>query len=461
MKKLKKVIILSLIVLIAMFNKVDAHSVELDLDNLISLPQNISNLSGGTIYIDSKVTDYTLYYQFLVLDNNTYSQIEKIIEDGKEELENLKALINELDDDRLEVEQLLEIVNEKKAIYDNLVENSGEEDEIETAMQEYSTAVDNYNKKATEYNELLEERKTNYNNKLEEINNNINELTPMYNENNWKETDDGQVMPDTSDFSGEIHFVLWAKLVCSDGTTVYDEDIYTTTGTKVEIESISLSETSITLNEGESYNLTVNIIPEEATNKAVNWSSDNEDVAIVENGTVTAISEGTATITVSSNDGNLKATCEVTVKKKTTTEDEDNNDKIPVESIKLDKTTISLAKGSSTKLTATITPENATNKIVNWSSDNENVAKVENGTVTAISEGTATITAKSSDGNLIATCEVTVVPEDLSGAKDDPTVAPVPLPNTGNVSILFALVFLAVSFVIIFKIILKKYKDII
>ena len=366
MKKLKKVIILSLIVLIAMFNKVDAHSVELDLDNLISLPQNISNLSGGTIYIDSKVTDYTLYYQFLVLDNNTYSQIEKIIEDGKEELENLKALINELDDDRLEVEQLLEIVNEKKAIYDNLVENSGEEDEIETAMQEYSTAVDNYNKKATEYNELLEERKTNYNNKLEEINNNINELTPMYNENNWKETDDGQVMPDTSDFSGEIHFVLWAKLVCSDGTTVYDEDIYTTTGTKVEIESISLSETSITLNEGESYNLTVNIIPEEATNKAVNWSSDNEDVAIVENGTVTAISEGTATIT-----------------------------------------------------------------------------------------------AKSSDGNLIATCEVTVVPEDLSGAKDDPTVAPVPLPNTGNVSILFALVFLAVSFAIIFKIILKKYKDII
>ena len=88
----------------------------------------------------------------------------------------------------------------------------------------------------------------------------------------------------------------------------------------VAVESVSLSKEELTLEEGQSGTLSVNIVPSDATDKSVTWSSDDESVASVDSkGKVTAVSEGTATITVTTNDGGYTATCTVTVTKKSDT----------------------------------------------------------------------------------------------------------------------------------------------
>lgn len=84
----------------------------------------------------------------------------------------------------------------------------------------------------------------------------------------------------------------------------------------VAVEGVSLEQQTLTLTEGESATLTATVSPEDATNKNVTWTSDNADVATVENGTVTAVAEGTANITVTTEDGEHTATCAVTVNAK-------------------------------------------------------------------------------------------------------------------------------------------------
>ena len=82
---------------------------------------------------------------------------------------------------------------------------------------------------------------------------------------------------------------------------------------KVAVSSVSLDKIAVTLKDGETVVLVATVAPEDADNKAVTWSSDNTDVATVENGTVTAIKAGTANISVSTEDGNKTASCAVTV----------------------------------------------------------------------------------------------------------------------------------------------------
>ena len=139
--------------------------------------------------------------------------------------------------------------------------------------------------------------------------------------------------------------------------------------------------------------------PANATNKAVTWSSDNISVATVDaNGLVTAVAEGSATITVTTEDGNKTATCEVTVTTAT----------VPVTGVTLDPTSLTLNVNQTATLTATITPNDATNQNVTWTSDNPSVATVSGGVVTAVAPGEATITATTQDGSFDATCTVTV-----------------------------------------------------
>ena len=166
-----------------------------------------------------------------------------------------------------------------------------------------------------------------------------------------------------------------------------------------KVESVSINKSSLTLTVGDNFSLKAVIKPSDAENKNISWKSSNAGVASVNaSGNVTAVSVGTATITVTTEDGAKTATCEVTV-----------NEKIyNVESVALDQESITLTEGETATLTATITPENATNKAVTWSSSNEAVATVLEGTITAISAGTATITVTTEDGAKTATCEVTV-----------------------------------------------------
>ena len=145
--------------------------------------------------------------------------------------------------------------------------------------------------------------------------------------------------------------------------------------------------------------LIATITPDYAVNKTVTWKSSNTTVATVSNtGVVTPMKNGTTTITVTTTDGtNLSATCIVTVNVAT--------------GISLDKTSLSFSTLDNTQnLTANISPDNVANRRVAWSSSNTSVATVdENGIVTPKANGTATITATTTDGtNFSATCAVTV-----------------------------------------------------
>ena len=172
----------------------------------------------------------------------------------------------------------------------------------------------------------------------------------------------------------------------------------------VEVESVSLNKSEMTLTEGESETLAATITPENAENKSITWSSNNEAVATVDvNGNVTAKSAGTAVITATSTNGK-SAGCTVTVEKK----------QIPVTEVRLSESTVGIVEGSTYKLTATVLPENTTDsKNVSWGSNNEAVATVDaNGTVTAKRAGTAVITATSTNGKT-AGCTVTVSKKEI------------------------------------------------
>lgn len=170
----------------------------------------------------------------------------------------------------------------------------------------------------------------------------------------------------------------------------------------IPVESVALNENSVTIREGETYTLIATVSPSDAEDKSVTWSSSNTMVASVSSsGVISAKSVGNATITVKTNDGAKTATCQVTVKSKA----------IPVTGISLNKTTMSLAAGESESLYATITPSNATDKSVSWTSSNTEIATVSSsGHVTAKAVGSAVITATTTDGGKKATCSVTVLP---------------------------------------------------
>ena len=177
----------------------------------------------------------------------------------------------------------------------------------------------------------------------------------------------------------------------------------------ISVTSVTLDSTSIMLVEGENHTLTATISPSNAENKKVLWSSSNSSVASVKDGIVTAIKVGTATITAKSDDGGKTATCTVTVESKV----------IPVTGVSLNKTSCEMTEGDEVTLTATVSPENATNKNVSWSSSNTSVATVDNGKVKALKAGTTTITVKTEDGEKTTICEVTVnqlIRKDLSSS---------------------------------------------
>ena len=161
---------------------------------------------------------------------------------------------------------------------------------------------------------------------------------------------------------------------------------------------VSLDQTSIELMEGDEFTLVATVKPDDATNKNVTWTSSDESIATVENGKVLAVKAGTASITVTTEDGRKTIICEVTVMSRI----------INVTDISLNMTYVEMTKGDEITLITTINPSNATNKNTIWTSSNTEVAAVENGKVTAISEGTANITVRTEDGNKIATCQILV-----------------------------------------------------
>ncbi len=167
---------------------------------------------------------------------------------------------------------------------------------------------------------------------------------------------------------------------------------------EVHVTGVSVSPATLSLVEGTSDQLRATVTPSDAANKSVSWTSSATAIATVDNtGKVTAVSAGTATITVKTADGGKTATCAVTVTTKV----------IPVTGISIEGgATAEVEEGKTVTLTAKVQPDNATDKTVTWTSSNKAIATVADGVVTGVAAGQAVITAKAGDKE--ATCTVTV-----------------------------------------------------
>jgi formylglycine-generating enzyme required for sulfatase activity len=166
----------------------------------------------------------------------------------------------------------------------------------------------------------------------------------------------------------------------------------------VAVTGVTLDNSTLSIVGGENKILTATVQPANATNKNIIWANSDPTVAIVSEGIVYAIGEGTATITATTQDGRKTATCTVTV-----------TGNIPITGVELEKA-LFLVVEKSQLLTPRFFPANATNKNVTWLSYNPAVARVSNGgMVTAVASGTTTITVTTDSGRFEAECAVTVV----------------------------------------------------
>lgn len=161
----------------------------------------------------------------------------------------------------------------------------------------------------------------------------------------------------------------------------------TVTDTVIPVQSIAINEASLSMKKGEITKFTATVLPQTATNRSVTWSSSHSDIASIDpkTGMVTAHKEGQTTITATADDNpECKDTRTVTVIE------------VPITSLKINESILSLREGQSAQLTVQIAPDNATNAAVKWTSDHENVISVtENGYLTAHNKGVATITVTS------------------------------------------------------------------
>ena len=172
------------------------------------------------------------------------------------------------------------------------------------------------------------------------------------------------------------------------------------------VTGITLSQHELSLLKGASATLTAEVTPSDASNKNFSWQSDNEEVAKVENGLVTAVGKGETIIRVTTEDAGKTDECKVQVK--------EAGEYVAVTGVKLSQKALTLKIGTSLKLVANVEPANATNKAVTWSSDNAAVASVSDaGLVEAKTEGTANITVTTQEGDHKASCLVTVTAEDV------------------------------------------------
>ncbi len=266
------------------------------------------------------------------------------------------------------------------------------------------------------------------------------------------------------------------------------------------VTDVIITPREATIEVGEKATLTAEVKPDEVANKNVKWISSNDSIATVENGIVTGIKEGNATITAITESGNKRAEAKITVKKSqnSNTDDtkkddnkqdgsnKDNNATINVTGVKVTPINSKIVVGKSVTLVATISPENATNKNLKWVSSDEKIATVtQNGVVTGVADGIVEISVITEDGQKVAKSTVTVeketvIPDDNNKVNDtkeptnntnqptkvddnkatdnkvDNTVANTELPKAGtNMMILGVIALISVISIIIYK---KKQK---
>ncbi|WP_010177618.1 Ig-like domain-containing protein [Aquimarina agarilytica] len=171
----------------------------------------------------------------------------------------------------------------------------------------------------------------------------------------------------------------------------------------IDVTGISLTAQNTAVDMGQTVALNATIAPTDATNQLITWSSSEPSIATVNgNGVVSGIAAGKTSITATTADGNFTDTIEITVNPAVVTI-------VDVTAVNVTTTSNSITVGQTTQVTANVVPANATNKAINWSSNNTSVATVDtNGLVLAVAEGSAIITATTDDGGFSDTTTISV-----------------------------------------------------
>ena len=189
----------------------------------------------------------------------------------------------------------------------------------------------------------------------------------------------------------------WDKVRLDNGMIGYVFQSYVAEVIIPEVRSIQLSVDNATLNVGDRKQVNIQVEPSGAVGEVI-WTSSNENVISVDNGEIVALSGGRATITARI--GDVYDSVDVLVY-------------VPVENIDLDIKNIQLIEGNSMRITASVSPENATNKQLTWSSEDDAIARVgEDGVISAVSEGETVINVKAANEDVNASCNVKVVKMD-------------------------------------------------
>ena len=191
---------------------------------------------------------------------------------------------------------------------------------------------------------------------------------------------------------------LWDKVKLENGIVGYVFQNYVKELPQTQISKINLSVSKNEINKGETIKLNVEILPEEAKNNKVVYSTNNSKVATVDqNGNILGVGSGEATITVKSAENSVSNSVKIKVYS-------------PVTGIELDKKELILQIGDKYKITPIIFPEDASNKAVKYESLNSNIASIDNdGNISALQEGIAKIRITTLDQNKQIELPVTVI----------------------------------------------------
>lgn len=300
MRKSLKLIVALIMCSIMLFSLSIVHAYDganLDTSGKMYLGNLITG-GKGTVTISSSVTDYKLYSQSIEISDEKYNAIksksdliESKTKEYKEELEGLKKELDALE-----------------------AEIKGIED---TTSDEYQKKLDEYTEKLNACNTRNDECAAD----VEKLQNEYIALWPDFDDTKWTECEDGNFFVYSDEFRGNKNFFVWLKLAEPDDEVTYSGGYTIQEGTIKEesvTQIITTDETDFSLNIGESKDISITVTPE---GTKVTWKSDNESIATVENGKVTAKGEGTATITATTEDGkyniSLKVTCIDNTKSKT------------------------------------------------------------------------------------------------------------------------------------------------
>lgn len=219
MKTIKKGKIFSLILLFTLLFSlflpvsIFAHSVEIDPDSVISFPSMIINGKGNIYLNENKLSaNYKLYYQFVQISNEVYSQIENKQNQAKAYIETEKANLEAL---KTAFDNAKTLYEQAKATDPNSQETKELYDRANDALKKHNDAIEKYNETIDKYNSE------------------ISKLTPTYQEGKWIQSEDKSFDANSSEFSDRRNYAFWVKVVDGD-KTIYDVAICTVAGTQEE-----------------------------------------------------------------------------------------------------------------------------------------------------------------------------------------------------------------------------------